>query len=319
VLLAALQPLMRAGGEVIAADNLPGPGSETLAATCRGLGWELRVADVDDVASFEGAVGPRTQAILVPSLSASGAIADLAALATLAKRAGVPLVVDNTWLTAALCRPVDFGADAVVYGDTRFLCGASTGTGFIVDGGRFNWLASKRYPAISERSAQAGGGVPLAEAIGNFAYATASRLTLTGFEAVDLGALVAGVETLPLRMARHAGNARAVAEYLAGHRHVAAVSHAGLPGDRHHRLAAKYCPQGAGALVAFIVEGGEDAAQALRQRLHLTAWGTVPRAAVTSLVAPQPGMAAPPGPLILWVGLEDAADIIADLDLALAS
>jgi O-acetylhomoserine (thiol)-lyase len=319
VLQAALQPLMRPGSEIVASGDLPVARAGTLAEAFQGFGWQARLADLDDVEAFAGAIGPKTQAILVPSLAASGAFADLDGMASLAKRAGVPLIVDNTWLTPALCRPVDFGADIVLYADTSFLCGGPTGIGFIVDGGRFKWLGTKRYPAISERRAADGDGLALAETIGNFAYATAARLALQGFDGMDPAPATAGMETLPLRMVRHAENARTVAEFLAGHRRIAAVSHAGLAGDRHHRLAAKYCPEGAGALVAFTLESGQEGAAAFRRRLRLVAPDRSARTASTSLVEPGGRRTeAAPGSLTMFVGLEDPRDVIADLDVALA-
>ena len=263
----AFQPLMRPGDRLIVAAQVSAALARTLADTVHSFGWEVVGAAIDDPASFERAITPRSQAILVPSVAASGEVADIEALAQLAKRAGVPLIVDNTIASPALCRPGDFGADIVLHADARLLAGEASGIGFIVDGGRFNWMASRRYPAMT--GSGPGDPAALAEAVGNFAYATACR----GFAAeapwAPASALLAGIETLPLRMTRHADTARVVATYLAGHRRVAAVAHAGLPGDRHHALAARYCPAGPGAVVAFAVEGGAEFRGGFRCRAAL--------------------------------------------------
>jgi O-acetylhomoserine (thiol)-lyase len=320
LLVAAFHPLMQPGGQVLAARQLAPWVFETLANAFPGFGWEARFADIDDLDSFQRAIGPKTQAIFVASAAPSGEVADLAAVAGLAKRAAVPLVVDNTFLTPALCRPLDFAADVVLHTDTRFLCGETSGAGFIVDGGRFNWDVAKRYPAVSGRHAAADQDPAPEAAIGNFAYAEACRAFVGDSVRIDAARIAAGLETLPLRMARHADNARTIGEYLAGHRRVVAVSHAGLAGDRHHALAEKYCPRGAGGMVVFTVEGGEEGSSALSDRLWLIRPRHEARASATGLVrTARPADEGSPGTLTLMVGLEDAADIIADLDQALAA
>jgi O-acetylhomoserine (thiol)-lyase len=319
LILTALQPLMRPGDQIVAARQLGAVMRATIATAFPGFGWEARFAEIDDLASFERAISPKTQLLLVASIAPSGEVADIAALAALAKRAGVPLIVDNTLLTPALCRPFDFGADIVVHTDVWFLCGSAKGTGFIVDGGRFNWLATKRYPALSEPRKDRGGGEALAETVGNFAYVAACRAFAGDRAHFNPADAAEGIQTLPLRMARHSENARNVAEFIAGHRRVLAVRYAGLPGDRHHALAKRYCPTGAGASVEFTVEGGDEAAAAVHEHLHLIATGLPTRPALTSLVpAADRDEGASPGTLRLSTGLEDVSDITADLDHALA-
>ncbi len=313
LLVAAFQPLMQAASQLVAARQLAPLVHETLALAFGGFGWEARFADIDDIATFERAITPRTQAILLASAAPSGEVADLAAFAALAKRAQVPLIVDNTMLTPALCRPIDFGADIVLHMDTRLLAGEASGAGFIVDGGRFSWDIAKRYPLVAGRPGQSADGV------GNFAYADACR-AFVGELGFDATRAAAGIETLPLRMLRHAESARAIGAYLASHRRVVAVSHAGLAGDRHHVLAAKYCPRGAGGIVVFTVEGGSEQSAAFSDRLWLIRARQEARASSTGLVrAPGAEQAGTGGTLTLMVGLEDPADIIADLDQALAA
>jgi len=316
LLVTALQPLMRPGDHVIIARQAAHASLAEAEARFAAFGWEVRWADVDEQASFERAVTPKTQAILVAVIAASGEVADIAALAMVAKRAQVPLIVDNGIATPALCRPIEFGADIVVHSDGRFVAGTDAGVGFIVDGGRFNWLGPRRYPALSEKRA-AGNGVPLAEAVGNFAYAAACR-EFMGPAALSFDAerVTAGLETLPIRMAQHTANARAVAEALAEHKAIASVAYAGLPGDRHHTLAQKYCRGAGGALITFRVDGGAERAGTIMSALMLIAAASDQSPAKSSLVAA--GDSAD-GMLTLHIGLEDPADVIADLEQALAA
>lgn len=308
--LGALRPLLRPGDQLIMARELAAPW-HLAADAADSFGWAVRRASLDDIASFEQAITPKTQAIIAPSVGEGGEVADIAALARLSKRAQVPLIVDNSTATPVLCRPVGFGADVVLHIDTRSLAGRPTGAGFIVDAGRFNWLAGDRYPALAKP--RGGQDRALAQSIGNFAYAESCR----EFSAAGLDAsrLASDLETLPLRMAQHAATAKAVAGYLAEHRRVVAVNHAALSGDRHHVLAQTYCPGGPGARIVFATEGGEDTNAALFERLRLIARGGESSSmSRVSLSTPDGGTTA----VRLDVGLEDAIDIIADLDQALA-
>ncbi len=210
-------------------------------------------------------MSPKTKAIFIELIAnPGGVVTDIEAVAAVAKRAGVPLIVDNTLATPYLCRPIDFGADIVVHSLTKFIGGHGNSIGgMIVDGGKFNWTASNRYPILSEPRPEYN-GMMLGETFGNFAFAIACRVL--GLR--DLGPAISpfnsfliltGSETLPLRMQKHSDNAKAVAEYLSKHPKVTWVSYAGLPGDRYYKLAQKYCPKGAGAVLTFGVEGGEAA------------------------------------------------------------
>src|SRR5437868_9910497 len=163
----ALQPLMRPGDQVIVARQGASRALAEIGRPFAAFGWEVQWADIDELASFERAVSPKSQAILVASVAAAGEVADIAALAAVAKRAQVPLIVDNSIPTPVLCRPIEHGADIVIHSDLRFLSGEAGAGGFIVDGGRFNWLGPRRYPVMSEKRAEHG-GASLAEAVGNF-------------------------------------------------------------------------------------------------------------------------------------------------------
>jgi len=297
----------------------------------------VKWADIDDIASFERAVSPKTKAIFIESIAnPGGVVTDIEAVAAVAKRAGVPLIVDNTLATPYLCRPFEFGADIVVHSLTKFIGGHGNSIGgMIVDGGRFNWMASKRYPLLSEPRPEYNNMV-LGETFGNFAFAIACRVL--GLR--DIGPAISpfnsfliltGAETLPLRMQKHSDNAKAVAEHLSKHPKVTWVSYAGLPGDRYHKLAQKYCPKGAGAVLTFGVEGGAEAGIKLVSTVklfsHLANIGDTrsliihPWSTTHSQLTPEQRRVAGAGEDVvrLSVGIEDVGDIIADLDQALAA
>ncbi|CAN5208065.1 O-acetylhomoserine aminocarboxypropyltransferase [soil metagenome] len=331
-----LHTLMAPGDEFIAARQLYGGSINQFNHSFKSFGWQVKWADIDDLSTFEKAVTPKTKAIFVESIAnPGGIITDIAGIANVAKRAGVPLIVDNTLATPYLVKPFDHGADIVVHSLTKFLGGHGNSIGgVIVDGGKFNWTANKRYPLLSEKRPEYNGMV-LGETFGNFAFAIACRVL--GLR--DLGPAISpfnafliltGIETLPLRMQRHSDNAKAVAEYLAGHDKVTWVSYAGLPGDRYHQLALKYAPNGAGAVLTFGVEGGDEAGKKLVSSVklfsHLANVGDTrsliihPSSTTHSQLTLDQRVAAGAGPDVvrLSVGIEDAADIIADLDQALA-
>ena len=330
-----LHALMQPGDEFVAARQLYGGSINQFNHSFKSFGWNVKWADIDDIASFEQAVGPKTKAIFVESIAnPGGVITDIEAVAAVAKRAGVPLIVDNTLASPYLCRPFEHGADIVVHSMTKFIGGHGNSIGgIIVDGGKFNWMASDRYPVLSAPRPEYNGMV-LGETFGNFAFAIACRVL--GLR--DLGPAISpfnsfliltGSETLPLRMQKHSDNAKAVAEFLAGDSRVSWVSYAGLPGDRYHQLAQKYCPKGAGAVMTFGVEGGAEAGVSLVSKVklfsHLANIGDTrsliihPWSTTHSQLTEEQRKAAGAGPDVirLSVGIEDVADIIADLDQAL--
>ena len=262
-------------------------------------------------------------------------ICDIAAISKIAKRAKIPLIVDNTLASPYLVKPFEHGADIVVHSATKFLGGHGNSIGgLIVDGGTFDWLADKRYPMLSEPRPEYGGMV-LGETFGNFAFAIATRV----LSLRDLGPALSpftaflilnGIETLPLRMQRHSDNALKVAEHLSRHPAVAWVSYPGLPGDRYHNLAKQYCPKGAGAVFTFGLKGGYDAGIALVKNLalfsHLANVGDTrslvihPASTTHRQLSDEQKVIAGAGPDVvrLSIGIEDVADIIADLEQALA-
>jgi len=328
--------LMHPGDEFVASKRLYGGSINQFNHAFKNFGWEVVWADTDDLGSFERAVSPKTKAIFVESIANPGGIVtDIAAIAAIAKRAGVPLIVDNTLATPYLIKPFEHGADIVVHSATKFLGGHGNSIGgVIVDGGSFDWAAAGRYPMLTEPRPEYNGMV-LAETFGNFAFAIAARVlglrdlgpALSPFNAF---LILTGIETLPLRMRRHCDNALEVAEYLKAHPKVAWVSYAGLPGDRYHTLAEHYCPKGAGAVLTFGLTGGYDAGvafvAAVKLFSHLANIGDTrslvihPASTTHRQLADSQKTAAGAGPEVvrLSVGIEDPEDILADLEQALA-
>src|SRR6266567_1889368 len=260
-----LQQLLMPGDEFIAARKLYGGSINQFNHAFKSFGWNVVWADPDDISTFVRAVSPETKAIFVESISnPGGVITDLEAVSKIARKAGVPLIVDNTLATPYLCRPIEHGADIVVHSLTKFLGGHGNSIGgMIVDGGTFNWSREGRYPMLSEPRPEYNGMV-LHETFGNFAFAIACRVlglrdigpALSPFNAF---LILNGIETLPLRMQRHCDNAKAVSEWLAAQKGVAWVSYPGLAGDKYHSLAKKYVPKGAGAVFTFGLKGGYEA------------------------------------------------------------
>src|SRR4029453_17543460 len=252
-----LHTLLEPGDEFIAARQLYGGSINQFTHSFKKCDWTVRWADTTDPQSFRAAVTPKTKAIFIESIAnPGGIITDIAAVAAVAKEAGVPLIVDNTLATPYLIRPAEHGADIIVHSLTKFLGGHGNSIGgAIVDCGSFDWIKSGRYPTLSAPSPSYH-GITLAETFGNFAFAIACRV----FSLRDLGPaispfnaflLLTGIETLPLRMQRHCDNAATVAAWLANHPKVAWVNYAGLPGNKFHALAKRYCPKGAGAVFTF--------------------------------------------------------------------
>ncbi|MGF3024605.1 O-acetylhomoserine aminocarboxypropyltransferase [Methylobacterium aquaticum] len=331
-----MHALMQPGDEFIAANKLYGGSINQFNHSYKNFGWTVVWADTDDPASFEAAITPRTKAIFIESIAnPGGVITDIAAIAAVAKRHNIPLVVDNTMATPYLIRPFEHGADIVVHSATKFLGGHGNSiAGLIVDGGSFTWAGDARYPMLSQPRPEYAGMV-LSETFGNFGFAIAVRVlglrdlgpALSPFNAF---LIINGIETLPLRMQRHSDNAKTVAEHLSRHPAVAWVSYPGLETDRYHELHKRYCPHGAGAVFTFGLKGGYEAGVALVSNLklfsHLANIGDTrslvihPASTTHRQLTDEQKTRAGAGPEVvrLSIGIEDARDLIADLDQALA-
>ena len=336
--LIVFHALLETGDEFVAGRQLYGGSINQFNHAFKKFGWTVAWADSTDPASFEKAITPKTKAIMIESLAnPGGVVVDIPAIAAIAKRAGVPLIVDNTLATPYLCRPKDHGADIVIHSLTKFMSGHGNSMGgAIVDCGTFDWLgAKKRYPTLVDPNPSYN-GMKLAETFGNFAFAIACRVM--GLR--DLGPSIApmnafliltGMETLPLRMEKHCANALAVARYLEKHQKVAWVNYAGLESNKYNALARKICPKGAGAVFTFGVKGGYEAGVKLVSSLklfsHLANIGDVrslvihPASTTHRQLTDEQRKSAGAGPDVvrLSIGIEDAADIIGDLEQALAA
>ena len=327
--------LMRPGEEFVASTKLYGGSINQFNHAFKNFGWVVKWADPDDLDAVKAAVNEKTKAIFIESIAnPGGVVSDIEGVAAIAKAARIPLIVDNTLATPYLIRPLDHGADIIVHSATKYLCGHGNSMGgVIVDCGSFEWMGDARYPMLSAPRPEYN-GMTLAETFGNFAFAICCRVL--GLR--DLGPAISpfnsfliltGIETLSLRMQRHCDNALAVAKHLGGHDEVGWVSYAGLPGNRYNELAKRYCPKGAGGVFTFGVKGGYKAGVALVGKLqlfsHVANIGDTrslvihPASTTHRQLADAQKIAAGAGPDVvrLSIGLEDVADLIADLDQAL--
>jgi O-acetylhomoserine (thiol)-lyase len=334
----AFHTLLEPGDEFVAGRQLYGGSVNQFNHSFKKFNWNVVWADSTDPESFARAVTPKTKAIFCESIAnPGGIIVDLPAIAAVAKKAGVPFIVDNTMATPYLCRPKEFGADIIVHSLTKFMGGHGNSIGgIIVDCGTYDWLKARhRYRTLVEPNPSYNNMV-LAETFGNFAFAIAARVMGLrdigpAISPMNAFLILTGIETLPLRMARHCENAEAVAGYLAKHPKVSWVSYAGLPDDRSYALHKKICPAGAGAVFTFGLKGGYEAGVKLVANLklfsHLANIGDTrslvihPASTTHRQLTDEQRIAAGAGPDVvrLSIGLEDKADIIADLDQALAA
>jgi O-acetylhomoserine (thiol)-lyase len=334
--LLVFHTIMGPGDNFVAARQLYGGSVNQFGHAFKSFDWQVRWADSADAESFEAQIDERTKAIFIESLANPGGIfVDIAAIAEIARRHGLPLIVDNTMATPYLLRPLEHGADLVVHSLTKFIGGHGNSMGgIIIDGGTFDWSKSGKYPLLSEPRPEYG-GVVLHQAFGNFAFAVAARvLGLRDFgpaiSPFNAFLIQTGVETLPLRMQRHCDNALAVAKWLEGHERVSWVRYAGLGGDPNHALQQRYSPKGAGAVFTFGLKDGYEAGkrfvEALEMFSHLANIGDTrslvihPASTTHRQLTPEQQVAAGAGPDVvrLSIGIEDVEDIIADLHQALA-
>jgi O-acetylhomoserine (thiol)-lyase len=332
----AFHTMMHPGDEFVATRQLYGGSINQFNHSFKSFGWHVVWADAEDVSSIERALSPKTKAIFIESIAnPGGLITDIAAVAKIARKAGVPLIVDNTMATPYLIKPIEHGANLVVHSLTKFMGGHGNSMGgAIVDGGNFDWSKSGRYPLLSEPNASYH-GIKLHETFGGIAFAIAARvlgLRDLGPSIAPLNAflILTGMETLSLRMQRHCDNTLKVAEWLAKHPQVSWVNYAGLKGHKHYDLHRKYCPHGAGSVFTFGLKGGYDAGvkavSSTKLLSHLANIGDVrsliihPASTTHSQLSAEQLKAAGAGPDVvrLSIGLEDVEDIIADLENALS-
>jgi O-acetylhomoserine (thiol)-lyase len=332
----ALFPLMRPGDNIIASTRLYGGTVTQFTHTIRRFGWSATFVDTEDLDALEAAADGNTRAIFCESIANPGGyVTDLPAVAEIARRLDVPLIVDNTSATPWLCRPIDHGATIVVHSTTKYLSGNGTSVGgVIVDSGTFDWSAAGKFPSLTEPEA-AYHGLKFHETFGPMAYTlhgVAVGLRDLGMTMAPMNAFqtLLGMETLSLRMERHVANARRVAEWLEQDPRVTRVTYAGLPSSPYHDRVRRLYPKGAGALFTFGVKGGYEACVRLVDSVeifsHVANLGDTRSLIIHSAStthrqlteAQQKAAGADPDVVRLSIGIEDADDLIADLDQALA-
>ena len=332
----AIFPLMQPGCNIVASTRLYGGTVQQFTNTIRKFGWSCRFVDTEDLAAVEAAVDENTRAIFCESIANPGGyLTDIAALAKIADKMGVPLIVDNTTASPYLCRPIEHGATLVVHSATKYLTGNGTVTGgVIVDSGKFDWARSGKFPSLSEPEPAYHGLVfyPTLGAMAFTFYSIAIGLRDLGMTMNPQGAhyTLMGIETLPLRMDKHVSNAVTVASWLEKDPRVEYVTYAGLPSSPWYERGKTQYPKGAGALFTFAIKGGYEAAVKLVDSLklfsHVANLGDTRSLVIHSAstthrqLSDEQRLKAGAGPNVvrLSIGIEDPADIIADLDQALA-
>ncbi|KAF0221657.1 MAG: O-acetylhomoserine [Rhodospirillaceae bacterium] len=328
--------LLEPGDHFVASRNLYGGSLTQFGLSFKKLGWHCTFVDPHDADNFKAAIGDTTKAIFIESLANPGGIVvDIEAVAKVAHDAGIPLIVDNTLATPYLCRPFEWGADIIVHSTTKFLAGHGNSLGgCVIESGRFDWSANGKFPSLSQPE-PAYHGLTFHETFGDFAFTTKARAVALrdfGPAMAPMNAFftITGIETLHVRMERHCANAMKVAEFLAAHPAVDWVSYAGLPGSKYAALRDKYLPLGAGAVFTFGLKGGFEAGKKLVEKVrlfsHLANIGDTrslilhPASTTHRQLTAEQQITAGAGPEVirLSVGLEDAGDLIRDLDRALS-
>ncbi len=333
--LMALFPLMAPGRNVVASTRLYGGTLTQFSQTIKRFGWSAKFVDFDDLDAVKAAVDEDTRAIFGESIANPGGyVTDIPALAEIADAAGLPLIIDNTSATPYLCRPIEQGATLVVHSMTKYLTGNGTVMGgVVVDSGTFDWSASDKFPSLSEPE-PAYHGLKFHETFGPLAFTfhgIAIGLRDLGMTLNPQAAhyTLMGIETLSLRMQRHCENAQKVAEWLEADPRVDAVTYAGLASSPYHDRAERLFPKGTGGLFTVALKGGYDACvkfvDSLELFSHVANLGDTRSLVIHSAstthrqLTPEQQEAAGAGPSVvrISIGIEDADDLIRDLDQAL--
>ena len=332
-----LQALGQNGGHFVAQKTIYGGSYNLLEHTLPGFGITATFVDIHNLDEVEKAIQPNTRALYIETLgNPNSDIPDIDALAALAHKYGLPLVVDNTFGTPYLIRPIEHGADIVVHSATKFLGGHGTTLGgIIVDSGKFDWAASGKYPAIAAPNPSYH-GVSFVAAAGPAAFVTYIRAVLlrdTGATISPFAAflLLQGVETLSLRLDRHVENTKKVVEYLSKHPLVEKVNHPSLPDHPQHELYEKYFPNGGGSIFTFEIKGGVKEAHTFID--HLEIFSLLANVADVKSLVIHPATTThsqlteeelldqgiKPNTIRLSIGTEHIDDILADLDKGFAA
>jgi O-acetylhomoserine (thiol)-lyase len=332
----AIQNIARAGDHIVAANTLYGGTYNLLQHTFRDFGIEVSFVDPDVPGSFQSAIRENTKAVFIETLgNPNCSLIDIRAVAELAHKYAIPLIIDNTFATPYLLRPFEYGADIVVHSATKFIGGHGTTIGgVIVDGGKFDWAASGKFPGLSEPNPSYH-GVRFTDAAGPAAYIVKARVTLlkdTGAALSPFNAFLflQGLETLSLRVERHVENTRKIVDYLKHHPMVEKVNHPSLPESPYHGLYRVYFPRGGGSIFTFEIKGGAEEARALIDRLKVfSLLANVadvkslvihPASTTHSQMSEQElsGSGIKPNTIRLSIGTEHIDDLIDDLEQALS-
>ena len=327
-----IQALAQQGDHIVSQKTVYGGTYNLLAHTLAQFGVSTTFVDAHDLAEVENAIRPNTKAIYLETLgNPNSDIPDIDAIAAIAHKHGLPVVVDNTFGTPYLIRPIEHGADIVVHSATKFIGGHGTTLGgVIVDSGKFDWKASGKYAPIAAPNPSYH-GVSFADAAGPAAFVTYIRAILLRDEGAAISPFAAflllqGTETLSLRLERHAENTKKVVEYLSKHPKVAKVNHPSLPGHPDHALYEKYFPNGGASIFTFEIKGGQEAA--FRFIDHLEIFSLLANVADVKSLVIHPATTThsqlteeelldqgiTPSTIRLSIGTEHIDDIIADLE-----
>lgn len=331
----AILNIAGAGDEIVSASTVYGGTFSLLQHTLPKYGIKTVFVDPDEPENFRAAINENTKAVYIESLGNPGInVIDIQAVADIAHENGIPLIIDNTFPSPYLLRPIEFGADIVVHSASKFIGGhGNTIAGVIVDSGKFDWAASGKFPGLTTPDPSYH-GLNYYEALGPLAYITKARTGLlrdTGACLSPLSAflLIQGVETLSLRVERHVENTRKVVAFLKDHPQVEWVNYPELEDSKYHELTKKYFPKGAGSIFTFGIKGGIAAGRKFSDELEIFSLlanvGDTkslvihPASTTHSQLTEEELIAAGVGPdlIRLSIGIEDADDIIADLEQAL--
>ncbi|MBP9637313.1 MAG: O-acetylhomoserine aminocarboxypropyltransferase/cysteine synthase [Bacteroidaceae bacterium] len=330
----AIEAIAKAGDHIVSAKTIYGGSYNLLAHTLPQYGITTTFVDPEKLSNFEDAIKPNTKAVFIETLgNPNSNIIDIDAVAAIAHKHKIPLIIDNTFGTPFLIRPIEHGADIVVHSATKFIGGHGTSLGgVIVDSGKFDWVASGKFPQLTEPDPSYH-GVRFVDAAGPAAYAVRIRAILlrdTGAAISPFNAfiLLQGLETLSLRVERHVENTLKVIEYLKNHPKVKKINHPALTDHPDHELYNRYFPNGAGSIFTFEIEGGQKEAHAFIDKLEIFSL-LANVADVKSLVihpattthsqlseAELADQGITPSTIRLSIGTEHIDDIIADLDQA---
>lgn len=332
--MTAILTILKAGDEIVSSSTLYGGTYTQFDVNFRNIGINVTFVNPDDPENFKKAITGKTKALYAETISNPlGNVLDIEAVSKIAREAGIPLIVDNTFATPYLCKPFDFGADIIVHSATKFICGHGTSIGgVLIESGKFPW-DNGNFPGMTEPS-KGYHGVRFYETFGDFGYTMKARCeilrtfgpTLSPFNAF---LFLQGLETLNLRMERHCSNALAVAEFLKDHPAVTWVNYPGLPDSPYYELSKKYLPRGAGSIFTFGIKGGMEAGVRFIESLEILSHLANVGDAKSLIIHPastthrqlneeeQELAGVNPEMIRISVGLETLDDILWDIDQAL--